>query len=171
MAANDRSFRKGARPLAEIAAEALAPACRKRGFATVDLVAHWPDIVGPPYAATTQPEKLAWTRVPQGIIDENEPATLTLRCVGAVALRLQHELPVVIERINRFFGYAAVGRVKLVQMPPVVRRRAAMKPAPVLPAPEETALAGRLAGIEDDGLRAAVMRLGRAVTASTITKR
>ncbi|ODN68027.1 hypothetical protein A6302_04342 [Methylobrevis pamukkalensis] len=92
-----------------------------------------------------------------------EPALLTLRCTGAVALRLQHDLPLVIERINTFFGWRAIGRVRLLQMP--LHRR----PAPVRPkaGPLSSEAAVRVeeacAGIADDGLREAVARLGRAV--------
>jgi hypothetical protein len=163
-----RAF-KGARPLADIVGRALTPACRKRGFATVDLVSHWADIVGAPYAESTQPEKLSWSRRPPGLIteEEHEPAVLTLRCTGAVSLRLTHELPQVIERINMFFGYRCVGRIKLVQLPLArLERRSRPRLGPVSPA-DEAKVRAAAAGIADDGLRAALERLGRAVAASS----
>ena len=85
---------KGVRPLADIIAAPLSAACRKRGFATLDLVAHWPDIVGPAYAETTAPDQLSWPRRPKGLIDEeeHEPAVLTVRCSGAAAMRLADKL-------------------------------------------------------------------------------
>lgn len=160
--------RRGARPLADIIGAALAPACRKRGFTTVDLVAHWPDIIGGVYAGTTQPDKLAWPRLPKGVESEtSEPATLTLRCAPSVALRLQHELPVVMERINMFFGWKAVGRIKLLQTP--LRRpapHARPRPGPLLPA-DAARVTATCAPIADDDLRAAVERLGRAVAQRT----
>jgi hypothetical protein len=159
---------RGARPLADILGRALAPACRKRGFATVDLVAHWPDIVGPVYAETTAPDRLAWNRRPAGVGgDEHEPATLTIRCTGGIALRLTHELPQVIERINMFFGYRCVGRIKLVQLPiprPERPRRPRLGP---IPAEKEAVVRAAAAGIVDEDLRAAVERLGRAVAFRT----
>lgn len=158
---------RGVRPLADIVGAALAPACRKRGFATVDLIAHWPDIVGPAYAASTQPDKLSWARRPKGLVteEEHEPATLTVRCTGAAALRLTHELPLVIERINMFFGFRCVGRIKLVQLP-VVRVDRPRRPVPGPVAPEAREEVRRLtADFADDGLRAAVERLGLAVAA------
>lgn len=157
---------RGVRPLADIVGGALAPACRRRGFATVDLVAHWGDIIGPSYADCTAPERLSWPRRPAGVgDDEHDPALLTLRCSGGVALRLTHELPQVIERINMFFGYRCVGRIRIVQLPVhrIERRR---PPPPVrLTVDEERKIAAAAAGIEDGALRAAVERLGRAVAA------
>lgn len=158
---------RGARPLADVVARALTPACRRRGFATVDLVAHWPDIVGPAYAETTAPDRLSWSRRPPGLVTEeqHEPALLTVRCTGAAALRFTHDLPQVIERINMFFGYRCVGRIKLVQLP-VARIERRPRPRPPAVSPEaEARVRASAAGIDDDGLRAAVERLGRAVLA------
>lgn len=157
---------KGARPLADIIAEPLSAACRKRGFATLDLVAHWPDIVGPALAETTAPDQLAWPRRPKGLIEEetHEPAVLTVRCTGAAAMRLSLEAQLVIERINTFFGYRVVGRIRPLQLPPV---RLGPKPRPKpmpLSAEAERRVCELSAGIADDGLKAAVERLGRAVS-------
>lgn len=165
--APEKFIRRGARPLADVIARALTPACRKRGFATVDLVAHWPDIVGPAYAETTAPDRLAWTRRPPGLIEEetHEPAVLTVRCTSAAVLRFGHEVPQVIERINMFFGYRCVGRIKIVQLPVArVERRVRPVQKPVSAA-AEAAVKAEAAGIADEGLRAAVERLGRAVMA------
>ena len=160
---------RGARPLADIVGRALAPACRKRGFASVDLISHWPDIVGPAYAESTSPDKLSWPRKPHGVIDEDhEPALLTVRCTGSVSLRLTHELPQIIERINMFFGDRAVGRIRLVQLPVArVERRPKPRLAPLSPA-KEAEVKAAAAGIADDPLREAVERLGRAVAARTL---
>lgn len=160
---------RGARPLADIIGEPLGVVCRRRGFSTFDLIAHWPDIVGPAYAETTAPDRLSWPRRPAGLIEEetNEPALLTVRCTGAAALRLTHETGQIIERVNMFFGYRLVGRIRVLQLPPVrLDRGKRVKPSP-LSAEVEAAVRARAAGIADDRLRAAVERLGRAVAAQT----
>ena len=54
--------------------------------------------------------------------DEPEPATLVLRVEGPVALEIQHLSGVIIEKVNRFFGWRAVGRIQIRQAP--LRRRA-----------------------------------------------
>ncbi|WP_181705884.1 DUF721 domain-containing protein [Chthonobacter rhizosphaerae] len=156
---------KGARPLADIVGGALTVACRRRGFATVDIVAHWPDIVGPAYAQCTSPDRLSWAKRPKGLIteDEHEPAVLTVRCSGAAALRFTHELPQVVERINMFFGYRCVGRIKILQLP-VARVEKPRRPT-LGPISREAEASVRAAaeGFEDEALRAAIERLGLAV--------
>ena len=55
--------------------------------------------------------------------DDPEPATLVLRVEGPVALEIQHLSGVIIERVNRFFGWHAVGRIQIRQAP-LARRKA-----------------------------------------------
>jgi hypothetical protein len=103
--------------------------------------------------------KITW---PRAMGDEPaEPATLVLRVEGPAALEIQHLSAVILERVNRFFGWQAIGRIALRQAP--LRRR--QKPAP--PPPPDPAAAARiaesLAQIADEELRQAIARLGAAI--------
>jgi hypothetical protein len=83
-----------------------------------------------------------------------------------LALELQHLEPLVIERINRYFGFAAVSRLSFVQAPIAhPRPRARPSASPALSVDESKRLDSALERIESDGLRAALARLGRAVIA------
>src|SRR5262249_61153733 len=118
----------------------------------------WPDIVGAEIAAHSEPLKITWPRAPR---DETaEPATLVLRVEGPAALEIQHLSGVILDRVNRFFGWQAIGRLALRQAP--LRRREQVAP----PAPDP-AVAARIAealpDIEDEELRQAIARLGAAV--------
>ncbi|MEJ1157819.1 DUF721 domain-containing protein [Prosthecomicrobium sp. N25] len=158
---------RGPKPVADLIADLMKPAARRRGFASVDLVAYWADIVGPAYADCTRPERLSWPkRIEDGGEQAYEPATLTVACEGARALLFQHEAADIARRINAVFGFTAVGRIRIVQKPVVrieVKRAPALRP---LGGSEEAALAASLDGIADEGLRAALDRLGRAVKGS-----
>jgi hypothetical protein len=146
------------RRLAEPASELLADAFKKQGFASTELVTRWRDIVGPEIAAHAEPIKLQWRRVMEG--EPPEPATLVLRVEGPAALEIQHQSNIVIERINRFFGWHAVGRIALRQAP-LSRRAAPARPKADAAAAEREAAA--LTGVDDDALRLALGRLGAAV--------
>ena len=84
-----------------------------------------------------------------------------LRVEGPAALEIQHLSAVILERVNRFFGWQAIGRIALRQAP--LRRRE--PPAP--PPPPDPAVAARIAAslpaIEDEDLRQALARLGAAI--------
>jgi len=147
------------RKLAELTSEFMADAFKKQGFAATELVTRWKDIVGPEIAVHAQPIKVQWPREVNG--EPAEPATLVLRVEGPAAIEIQHQSAVILERINRFFGWQAVGRIALRQAP-----LSRPKTRPVLPkidAAEAARVESTLTAVTDDELRAALGRLGAAV--------
>jgi hypothetical protein len=84
-----------------------------------------------------------------------------LRVEGPMALEIQHASDVILQRINRFFGWSAVGRLALRQGP--LSRRERRRPAPAPDAREVEQVAQTLSSIEDDQLRAALARLGASI--------
>jgi hypothetical protein len=84
-----------------------------------------------------------------------------LRVEGPAAIEIQHLSSVILERVNRFFGWRAIGRLALRQAP---LRRRAPQTAPSPPDPAATArIAEGLPQIEDEDLRQALARLGAAI--------
>jgi len=148
-----------AKPLSVLLSDVFSDAYAKQGFAARELVTRWAEIAGPDIAKHCEPLKMQWPRPVEG--QPQEPATLVLRCEGPAAIEIQHLAGVIIERVNRFFGWQAVGRIALRQAPLVRRRK---RPSP--PAPDaETArrIAESMTDIADEDLRAALGRLGAAV--------
>ena len=156
------SRRTGPLPLARLLKGTIDPLIAKRGFGAADLVSSWDDVIGPRYASSTEPGKIAWPRAREG------RGTLTIRVDGAMAVYLQHERAQIIERINRFLGHDAIGDIRIVQRP---RARAASRrsPRPLEPA-ERAAVARTVETVDDDRLRAALTRLGEAVWSGRLAR-
>jgi hypothetical protein len=131
----------------------------KRGFAEAQLVAQWPAIIGESLAPGVSPEKLSFPR------GERRDGTLQLRVAPGLALEVQHREPVLVERINAFFGYRAVARLALRQGPPAQAEPPPPRRRP-LKAEERQSLDQRLRAIKDAELKAALRRLGEAVIGS-----
>ena len=149
------------RPLSELLGATLSDALKAQGFASTEIISRWGDIVGAEIAAHSEPIKISW---PRAIGDEAaEPATLVLRVEGPAAIEIQHLSAVILERVNRFFGWQAIGRIALRQAP--LRRRERDLPPP----PPDPAIAARIAAglpdIKDEDLRQALARLGAAIKA------
>ena len=88
---------------------------------------------------------------------------LTLLVDGAHAPLIQHLTPLIVERVNRFFGYAAVNRIVFKQgKPPAAPRLARPQLRPV---PKE--LGEGLREIADPELRACLESLGARIAASS----
>lgn len=145
----------GMRAVGVTAGRVAAPIlARHGGGLAARLKAHWSAVVGEEFAAIAWPESLA------------RGGALKLRVATGFGLEIQHRAPLLVERINRFFGHATVVRLVLVQgsLP------SALLPAPVPPplsASEQRSLSERLAGVSDPDLRAALAGLGRVVAAAT----
>lgn len=154
---------RGPRSIGALIGSVIAPVCVKRGFATADLISAWADIVGPRYATTTMPEKLTWPRRDQAKAPGG--ATLVIRVDSGMAIYLQHETAVLLDRINGFLGFGAVSQLKIVQgvvSRPVPR---VAPPAP-LSKTDEAEVTSTVASVESEGLREALARLGRGVYGS-----
>ena len=146
--------RSGFRAVGVAASRLAVPIIGKRGGGIlVRLKSEWAAIIGPDWANVTWPSALG------------RDGVLKLRTTSGAALEAQHRAPLLIERINGFFGRPVVSRLALVQGPLPLP---ALPKAPLLRslAPGESkALDDRLAGIADPELRRALAGLGRAVIA------
>jgi hypothetical protein len=148
------------RPLSDLVSRCLGDVFAKQGFASTELVTHWADIVGQDVAALAEPIKMQWPRTVSG--DPPEPATLVLRAEGPAAIEVQHLSGTIIDRVNQFFGWRAVGRVALRQAPLARRSSRALPPKRL--DPERAAQeAATLTDIDDVELREALGRLAAAV--------
>jgi hypothetical protein len=149
-------------PVSDLATQILDPVLRKRAGISIGLVQSWEEIAGPRLAGHSRPEKIQWPRRMHED-DPFEPATLIIACEGMAALHLQHETGEIINRVNAFLGFNAIGRIRIVQKP-VLSEKARPKPAPRPLTPVEKAkLSDTVGKIEDEGLRASLERLGATI--------
>jgi hypothetical protein len=151
----------GARAVGSYVPALTQKAFEAYGFALASLITDWRAIVGAELAAHTAPERLKWARGPRDTVPDPDGgrvqgAVLHLRVDPARALDVQYRTRMIIERINAYFGYAAVDQVRLIQ---------AVVPQPIAgparaPPPAKTV---DLPTVADDGLRGALERLASAV--------
>lgn len=148
----------GVRSMSDLLGGAGGAAFRRFGFVQHSIVTRWAEIVGARYADVSSPESI---RFPPG---RKSGGVLTLIVEGAHAPILQHVAPVIVERVNRFFGYPAIERVSFRQ-----GRVAgpAKRPAPAAPLPPISVELGEsLRGVVDPELRAVLESLAQGLVAS-----
>ncbi|MEE4289741.1 MAG: DciA family protein [Erythrobacter sp.] len=149
----------GAKPIGELMPAIGRTAFRRFGFVQSSVVTRWPEIVGPAHARVCAPESI---RFPPG---EKSQGILQLVVTPAHAPLIQQVIPEIIERVNRFFGYSAVARIKLRQgavKPP--QSNAPAKPPPSLK-PIAMELGDSLRDIGDPELRTVLESLARSLEA------
>lgn len=140
-----------ARAIADLVPAIGGAAFRKFGFIQASLVTRWRDIVGDRLADVTEPTMI---RFPVG---QKAGGTLHLTISGAHAPMLQHVEPDLIAAVNRFFGYAAIARVRMTQ------GQVAPAPRPVQPVaiarPLSPELGDSLRAVADPELRTVLERM------------
>ncbi|MCR9215108.1 MAG: DciA family protein [Proteobacteria bacterium] len=99
------------RAIGSLVGKSARAALVRRGFAQADILSNWLSIVGPNLADNSSPEKLNYSR------KSNNEATLRVRVAPGWAPEFQHFEPLIIDRINSFFGYRAVAKLQLIQAP------------------------------------------------------
>lgn len=137
----------GPRAIADLMPRIGEAAFRRFGFVQSSIVARWAEIAGDRYAAISAPESI---RFPAG---KKAEGTLVLTVASGFAPMVQHVLPEIIERVNRFFGYPAVARVTIRQGE-VTRREPERRPPPANLRPVPVELGDSLRDIGDPELRA-----------------
>jgi hypothetical protein len=131
---------------------------RRFGFVQNSVVSRWSEIVGERYAKVSSPESI---RFPVG---RKSGGVLTLLVEGAHSPLIQHLAPLIVERVNRFFGYAAIDRIVFRQ-----GRLPKASPRPQRPElhPVPKALGEGLREIADPELRACLESLSGRISASS----
>ena len=146
----------GPRRIGQSVTAVAGKALGKRGLAFGALINDWPSIVGHQLSLRTAPDKLSFPR------GKREDAVLHIRAMGAIALELQHLEPQIVERINSFFGYRAVAKIKLIHAAPLSMPAPVVRPR-ALTMDEELSVITTTAAIEDEELRATLERFGRSL--------
>lgn len=157
---------KGVVQISEVANGLIDPVLAKRAGINTMLLGSWDEIAGEDFADCTRPEKIAWPRRASEVAGEGgyQPGVLTVACEGARALFLTHAQGELIQRINGFFGFYAIGQLRIVQKPVSPPPKPYRKPKPLSGEPARR-LETMVEGIESEELKAALRRLGTAVLA------
>ncbi len=106
-ARHKRTFRT--KSLAELAGKINNRAFRRFGFAKSDILLHWKEIVGEVLARSSLPERLVMPKNNEKSLRKG--GVLNIRVEGSYAPEMQHLEPLVIDRINSYYGFKAVERL------------------------------------------------------------
>ena len=94
----------------------------KYGFSAADILVNWRAIVGDELAQRAIPHRITWPRsasvlssLPQGSRTKNGGTLIVQAEDGPSAVEIQYLELDIIERINVFYGYSAIIRLKVIQ--------------------------------------------------------
>ena len=132
------------------------PIVKKRGFAEYRLLQDWPVIVGPVLAEVTHLRRVVFPK------NSHQNGTLYVEVYdSAMATELSYMTTLILEKMAVHFGYRAVSELRFIQHPRKLQRQKKQKKAPVkLAASQQAWLDETIADIEDEELKASLLKLG-----------
>ena len=136
----------------------VKPLISKRGFGNSEIINNWVNIVGDKLAQNIMPQKISYNSNP------NLDGVLLLRVnSSSVALEIQYIEKQIINKINTYFGFRAIARIKIIQGPiPTPKKKIATKNKTVANT-DKMELERKLNSEKDQELRAALAALGTAI--------
>lgn len=82
----------------------------KNGFMQIELISNWEEIVGEKLAEYVLPQKISFVK------DERVGGTLVLLVLsGAFAMEVESKKLKILQKVNAFFGYEALNKIKIIQ--------------------------------------------------------
>lgn len=149
--------------ISELASTINNRAFRRFGFAKSDIVLHWKDIVGEVLSRSSIPERLVMPKDYEK--SDRKAGVLHIRVEGSYAPEMQHLEPLVIDRINSYYGFKAVQRLVFhhghIEQEPPIRKYV----PPILSDSQDKELKFLLKDIKDDKLRQSLFEVGAEILA------
>lgn len=128
----------------------VKPLARRHGFADARILSQWSRIVGDDMARHVKPVKISNNMLTVAVADSNW------------AMQVSYKSPILVEMINRYFGFAAIKKIKTLQSYFTVADH--KKKMPITPDTGARIRAeAQTRDVKDDGLRAALQQLGEVV--------
>ena len=92
-------------------------------FGKIEFTLHtkWDEMVGDHFVKFTEPNKINFIKNQKYENDDSYEGILTVNIIGGAALDFQHFSDKIIEKINSFFGYKAITKIKLNHVPHLQR--------------------------------------------------
>ena len=98
----------GAQTLSNFLPDEVKKILKKRGFAELELLKNWENIVPKKYISLISPIKIKSNSYKEG-------GHLVLKVDPSIAFAVEHENEKIIKKINAFFGYQAIDKLELIQ--------------------------------------------------------
>lgn len=152
MSKSNVSIVKSPQPISKLIPKLIKPIIEQKGGAVAGLLSKWPDIIGEDLSLFTRPGKITYPKRVLGA------GTLQIDVDPRVALEVSHMTPILLDRINTYYGYPAIKKLKIVSKPFSVKiptKKTVVEKKPCEKYIQE------VSNIEDEHLRQALINLSR----------
>lgn len=139
------------------------PIYQRQGFIRSTIILEWKLIVGTQFAQFCQPEKITFP------LEKRTGGRLILKTTSSFAPELQFQEPIIIDRINKYFGYRAVDKLIIRHGMTATNNLVKRKERP-LSDEMRSHLQESVEGISNEDLQQALMNLGVGIMGKSESK-
>lgn len=129
------------------------PVLKKQGLAGSRIISEWRSIVGEKLATRCIPQKLSFSA------GKKIDGTLSIAVESGFATELQHNQPLILERLATYFGYKAVSRITISHT--YISEQEKPEPTTKRKSPLPQSCIDITRDIEDEELRTALTNIAR----------
>lgn len=134
----------------------MDPIFQQRGFVRSKIILDWHLIVGERFASFCLPERIDYP------FEKKTGGRLVIKTTSSFAMQISFCEPLIIQKINRYFGYKAVERLSISHS--FLKTTPTRKiPEPTLTQEQKESLEHLLGDIEDPALKNALYNLGEGI--------
>lgn len=144
------------RPVIKALGKVIDPIYQQQGFIRAKIILDWHLIMGDKFANFCVPEKIHFP------FEKRTGGRLVIKTTSSFAVEISHFEPIIINRINQYFGYKAVERINISHtfMTPLRQKRRAIR---VISEEQKVELEQQLEEINSPPLKKALFNLGAAI--------
>lgn len=135
----------------------IKPVFKARGLMEGKILSHWPQIVGEKLSGISFAEKITF---PKG---KRSEGTLHLTVTSSGALFIQYAQDLILERINAFFGYKALAKLRFTHGLNLKKEDLKPERVKVMSKEDQEWLQKQIENIDDKNLKTHLENLGKAL--------
>ena len=151
-----------ARRVGSVITHAITPICHQKGFVEARILLEWDYIATSQFSQFCIPLKVTFP------LKQRSEGRLFLQATSSMAAEITYLEPVILSRVNQYFGYQAISKITIFQGPVkitgVVRKSHQTVPAKSLPEAVQVSLNTHVQPIENERLRSALLNLGMSIS-------
>jgi hypothetical protein len=150
------------RNIGAVITHAITPICHQKGFVEARILLEWDYIVTSQFSQFCIPLKVTFP------LKKRSEGRLFLQATSSMATEIAYLEPLILSRVNQYFGYQAISKITIFQGPVTVggtaRNPHRIIPKKPLPEATQASLETRVQPIEDERLRSALLSLGVSIS-------
>jgi len=148
------------RPISDLVPKLIEESLGKKSLLFGKLLSEWVHIAGEEIAAKALPIELKFAKK----TNQKSQAVLHLAVRSGDALELSYQKQILVERLNVFFGYAAIKDIKIIQNSFIMNTKIPSSRKTRTLSPKETAeINEAVEEIQENDLQTALKNLGKAI--------